>query len=77
MKGKGKEGCEIKAVACKVQKLEAGRKSKAEEQRSAMQREPKEVKPDEGVEDGEWGSSLPQEEGDVSTRAVWIDTDVK
>jgi len=53
MKGKGKEGCEIKAVACKVQKLEAGRKSKAEEQRSAMQREPKEVKPDERVEDGE------------------------
>lgn len=50
---KSKEGCEIKAVACKVQKWEASRKSKAEEQRSAMESEPKEVKPDEEFEDGE------------------------
>lgn len=42
-----------------------------------MESEPKEVKPDEEFEDGEWGSSLPEEEGDVSPRAVWIGTDVK
>lgn len=84
---KGKEGedegnqqrewNEMKAVARKVQKLKAGRKSRAEARRSATESKPKEMKSDEGLEDGQWGFLLPEEEGDVNPRAIWIDTDVK
>lgn len=42
-----------------------------------MESKPKEMKSDEGLEDGQWGFLLPEEEGDVNPRAVWIDTDVK
>lgn len=43
----------MKAVAHKVQKLKASRKSRAEARRSATESKPKETKSDEGLEGGE------------------------
>lgn len=43
----------MKAVTRKVQKLKTGRKSRAEARRSAMESKPKEMKSDEGLEDGQ------------------------
>lgn len=68
---------EVKAVAHKVQKLKASRKSRAEARRSATESKPKETKSDEGLEGGEWGFLIPEEEGDVNPRAAWTDKDVK
>lgn len=72
-----REWNEMKAVTRKVQKLKAGRKSRDEARRSATESKPKETKSDEGLEDGQWDFLLPEEEGDVNPRAIWIDTGVK